>query len=91
MKAQQIVEYGVILAGLIGAFLTLLSGWQKHLDAKKAIAEIEAGKSKIFIEFASRLASVEQKLEKVEENEGRYLNLLEKLANRYSSDNNATK
>lgn len=83
MKAQLIVEYAVVLAGLAGAFLTLLAGWQKYLDAKISRTEIEAGKSKIFQEFMQRLSSVEQKIEKVEENEDRYLNLLEKLANRY--------
>lgn len=86
MKAALIVEYAVILAGLAGAFITLLAGWQKYLTNNLDIAKQKEGRSDSIQRIEARLERIESEIDDVKKNEERYLNLLEKLANKYSQD-----
>lgn len=82
MKAGQIVEYCVILVSLAGILLAALEAWKKYLEKEVEKAKQQSSESSAMIAMDKRMSMIEEKLEKVEENEERYLNLLEKLANR---------
>jgi hypothetical protein len=82
MKTNQLVDYFLLAIGMIGGLWTFLQAYQKFLDHKLAKDKERNGKSELLIDLSERLDAIEGRLKECERNEERYLNLLEKLANR---------